>query len=307
MAGRLQTDCVYCLGPQREHPWLPPSLQTGSTQTLQNKSTNPGQRCFKWSRMSASVLPAGLTWFVPVISGAVAERLAAEQVVTLKMTTHAFQEAQHEGSTGGWRQSDHPNAAVCSHWNDRRTRWAQPDPAQTTAFPSPASTSDDLSSAGVRLQGAEQHFRLVRAVDARLDHLLEHAVHWTRAKVVRQMLHLLPVQVGAAVSMLVHIHTHWTDTQNHSKSDIWKCNTTQTLMTSMLPVDTTEPWLGGLSCGIWMLGNDDGLWGNLDFLYKQRSKSNIPLHQKSDLLTNAGMRFIFNAIHESWPVINYSN
>ena len=65
------------------------------------------------------------------------------------------------------------------------------------------------------LQSAEQDFRLVCAVDARLNHLLEHSVHWPRPKVVWQMLHLLPVQVGAAVSMLIHIHTHWNNTQTH--------------------------------------------------------------------------------------------
>lgn len=59
------------------------------------------------------------------------------------------------------------------------------------------------------LQGAEQDLRLVRAVYAGLDHLLEHAVDWSRSKVVRQMLHLLPVEVGAAVSVFVHVYTNW--------------------------------------------------------------------------------------------------
>lgn len=59
------------------------------------------------------------------------------------------------------------------------------------------------------LQGAEQDLRLVCAVYAGLDHLLEHAVDWSRSKVVRQMLHLLPVEVGAAVPMFIHVYTNW--------------------------------------------------------------------------------------------------
>lgn len=62
------------------------------------------------------------------------------------------------------------------------------------------------------LQGAEQDFRLVCAVYAGLDHLLEHAVDWSRSKVVRQMLHLLPVEVGAAVSVFIHVYTNCNST-----------------------------------------------------------------------------------------------
>lgn len=71
-----------------------------------------------------------------------------------------------------------------------------------------SSTFDGLPSSRVVLQRAEQNFRLVRAVYTRLDHLLQHRVHWTWSKVVWQMLHLLPVQVRTTVSMLIHVHTH---------------------------------------------------------------------------------------------------
>lgn len=74
------------------------------------------------------------------------------------------------------------------------------------------STSDHLSSSRVGLQGAEQDFRLVCTVGAGLDHLLEHAVDWSRSKVVRQMLHLLPVEVGAAVSVFIHVYTNCNST-----------------------------------------------------------------------------------------------
>lgn len=70
-------------------------------------------------------------------------------------------------------------------------------------------TSDHLPSSRVGLQGTEQDFGLVGRVYTCLHHLLEHGVHWPWAKVVWQMLHLLPVQVGTTVPMLVHIHTHW--------------------------------------------------------------------------------------------------
>lgn len=80
-----------------------------------------------------------------------------------------------------------------------------------------ASTSDNLSSSWVSLQSTEQDFRLVCAVYTWLDHLLEHSIHWPWSKVVRQMLHLLPVQVGTAVSMLIHIHTHWNDTMRNTE------------------------------------------------------------------------------------------
>lgn len=61
------------------------------------------------------------------------------------------------------------------------------------------------------LQSAEQHLRLVRTVYTRLHDLLEHSVHWAWAKVVWQMLHLLPVEVRTTVPVLVHIHAHWND------------------------------------------------------------------------------------------------
>lgn len=81
------------------------------------------------------------------------------------------------------------------------------------------STSDNLSSPWVSLQSTEQDFRLVCTVYTWLDHLLEHSVHWPRSKVVWQMLHLLPVQVEATVSMLIHIHTHWNNTQERQWPD----------------------------------------------------------------------------------------
>lgn len=43
------------------------------------------------------------TWLVPVVGGVVTERLAAEKVVALQVTTHCLQKAQHEESAGGRR------------------------------------------------------------------------------------------------------------------------------------------------------------------------------------------------------------
>lgn len=74
------------------------------------------------------------------------------------------------------------------------------------------STSDHLPPPCVGLQGAEQDLGLVRTVYAALHHLLQHGVHRARPEVVREMLHLLPVQVGATVPLLVDVHTHWEKT-----------------------------------------------------------------------------------------------
>lgn len=60
--------------------------------------------------MAVKVTPVGafpadgrrvFTGLGPVVNGVVAERLAAEKVVTLQVTAHRLQEAKHEGRAGG--------------------------------------------------------------------------------------------------------------------------------------------------------------------------------------------------------------
>ncbi|TNN52090.1 hypothetical protein EYF80_037698 [Liparis tanakae] len=56
-------------------------------------------------------------------------------------------------------------------------------------------TSDDLSSCvGLALEERQHHGRLVRTVHAGLDRLLEHCVDRSGTKVVRELLHQLPVE-----------------------------------------------------------------------------------------------------------------
>lgn len=78
-------------------------------------------------------------------------------------------------------------------------------------------TSDDLSSCvGLALEERQHHGRLVRTVHAGLDRLLEHCVDWSGTKVVRELLHELPVEVRAIVAVLVYIDAHWNDTKRRS-------------------------------------------------------------------------------------------
>ena len=90
---RPQGDCVYCPGPETEHPTPPLSLE--------HRNESMTTSCAEAFLTLKYQLNAGLTRLVPVINSVVAERLAAEKVVTLKMTAHRFQEAQHKGSAGG--------------------------------------------------------------------------------------------------------------------------------------------------------------------------------------------------------------
>lgn len=111
------------------------------------------------------------------------------------------------------------------------------------------------------LEGAEQDFRLVCTVYAGLDHLLEHAVDWSRSKVVRQMLHRLPVEVGAAVSMFIHVYTNCNSTWDREHTGclmvaLNMCNRPPGAVSKSgsEPVETTELWLRGPSWETWMLG-----------------------------------------------------
>lgn len=54
-------------------------------------------------------------------------------------------------------------------------------------------------------QEGEHRFLLEGAVDAALDGLLEHHGGPVRSEVIRELLDLLPVQVGADVRLLVDV------------------------------------------------------------------------------------------------------
>lgn len=60
-------------------------------------------------------LKAGFTGLGPIVNSVVAERLAAEKVVTLQVTAHRLQEAEYKRGAGGCREFDHAHSAICSH------------------------------------------------------------------------------------------------------------------------------------------------------------------------------------------------
>lgn len=70
-------------------------------------------------------------------------------------------------------------------------------------------TSDDLSAVWLRLQEAEERFGLVRAVHTCLHGVLQHCVHRAGPEMIRQLQHQLPVQMWAALAVLIHVHAHW--------------------------------------------------------------------------------------------------
>lgn len=70
------------------------------------------------------------------------------------------------------------------------------------------STSHHLSPVRLILQATQQHFGLIGAVQTRLHRLLQHQVHRLGSEVIWQPLHLLTVQVRAAVPVLIHVHAH---------------------------------------------------------------------------------------------------
>lgn len=70
-------------------------------------------------------------------------------------------------------------------------------------------TSDDLAPCvRLALQEGQQDGGLIRAVHAGLDRLLENGVDGSRAKVVWELLHQLPVQPRAVVAVFVHVDAH---------------------------------------------------------------------------------------------------
>lgn len=81
-------------------------------------------------------------------------------------------------------------------------------------------TSDNFSSCvWLALQERQQHRRLVCAVHAGLNRLLEHWIDRSWAEVVWKLLHQLPVKMWAVGSVLVHIDANWKHTNlkiNHS-------------------------------------------------------------------------------------------
>lgn len=75
-------------------------------------------------------------------------------------------------------------------------------------------TSDDLAPCvRLALQEGQQDGGLIRAVHAGLDRLLENRVDRSRTKVVWKLLHQLPVQTRAVVTVFVHVDAHCGDTK----------------------------------------------------------------------------------------------
>lgn len=175
------------------------------------------------------------------------------------------------------------------------------------------------------LQERQQHGGLIRAVHAGLNRLLKHCVDRSRTEVVRELLHQFAVKVRAIVSVLVHIDTHWNDTEIGSKPlthihGHTVRHQTRLSLSSSSPVQTTfELLLWLFSAEMWLVlrrvsGGEavtddaprDCTTRGLFWSRKQTRPLSLALWHRHGLLVNDLLTVCFALLHMKYPVAHTS-